>query len=107
MVNLVISSLILLLIRWLIEDNVSWQGDENSIILNGVEIRAAGAIRLIELHSDDENLVKYWDFTGNPVRIHRFCLNICDIRKAGNDVGVLVQDYHGNVIRKKLALPFN
>ena len=70
-------------------------------ILNEMEIRAANGLRLIELHEEDDRLVKYWDFTGNPVPIRRYHLNVFDVRRIVQP-SVLIQDTLGNILRQKL-----
>ena len=75
----------------------------NSISISGFEIKSKRGLRLIELHSQDCNVIKYWDFSKLP--IHRFCLNACDISK--KNLNILVQDIDGYLVSQKLINPLN
>jgi len=72
--------------------------------VDGLEIRAANAIRLIELHSEDDDLIKYWDFARNPTRLSRFRIGVHDVAKVPG-VRVLVQDFAGNLVKRRLDVP--
>ena len=64
-------------------------------------MRAPNALRLIELHMDDDRLVKYWDFTKNPNRVHKFRLTLIDLKELDNP-SILIQDTLGKIMTQKL-----
>ena len=88
--------------RWLTLENN--EPNKGSIIISGLEIKAPNGLRLIELISPNADLLKFWDFTKNPFRLHRFCLNVLDVRisKNGLPPSVQVQDCRGEILRKDL-----
>jgi len=87
--------------------------NDATISINGLEIRASGGIRVIELHScakEDIRLVKFWDFSRNPCRLCRYCLNVLDVRqvmKDGSTLSLLVQDFSGQIYTKSVDYQMN
>jgi len=67
----------------------------------GLEIKCAGGIRLIELHTQQGDLVKFWDFSRNPSPLRRFALNVFDVKRVPNPV-IMVQDCTGQILSQAL-----
>jgi hypothetical protein len=105
--KLILSYVILLFFisfRWFIAETN--ETNEGPIVISGLEIRAPNGLRLIELISPNADLLKFWDFSKNPFRLHRFCLNVLDVRldEDGLPPSVQVQDCRGEILRKDLSL---
>lgn len=77
--------------------------EKGPIQVCGLEVKAPNALRLIELHAEDDHLVKYWDFSKNPVKIHRYCLSFLDFKNLIQP-SVLVQDLTGKILVHYLNL---
>ncbi|KZS10156.1 putative Zinc metalloproteinase [Daphnia magna] len=71
--------------------------DKGPIQISGLEVKVPNGIRLIELHTEDDRLVKYWDFTKNPTNIHRYCLSWFDVKDVIQP-SLLVQDVTGKIV---------
>lgn len=89
--------------RWLNE--CSQKEDKGPIQVCGLEVKSPNALRLIELHEEDDHLVKYWDFSKNPVKIHRYSMTFFDIKDVIQP-SVLVQDFTGKISVQKLNASF-
>ena len=77
--------------------------DFGPVQISGLEVKAPNGLRLIELHAEDDRLVKYWDFTKNPNKIHRFCLSLFDVKDVVQP-SVLIQDIAGKIAAFQLNL---
>ena len=79
--------------------------DGGSITITGLQVQAQNGLRLIELHARDDYLVKYWDFTSNPIKLQRHSLTLYDVKNVP-EPSLLVQDWAGRLARKKIDVLF-
>ena len=88
--------------RWFCEE-IQKCGEKIQIC--GLEVKSAVGIRLIELHSQEGDLMKFWDFSRNPSPLRRFALNVFDVKKVVNPI-VMVQDRTGQMLSQSLDIKF-
>lgn len=88
--------------RWFLQAVNEESEDRGSIQISGLQVQAPNGLRLIELHACDDYLVKYWDFTSNPVQLKRHSLTLYDLKNVP-EPSLLVQDWKGRIVRKNIG----